>query len=52
MGTYFDSKLEIRSAPVGSVEAEKMLDDGIRDLSSALKTGIDVFVEKQPASPS
>jgi hypothetical protein len=48
MGTYFDSQLEVRSAPVGSVEAEKMLEDGISDLSEALKTGIDVFVEKQP----
>jgi serine/threonine protein kinase len=48
MGTYFDSQLEIRSAPVGSVEAEKMLEDGVRDLSGALKAGVDVFVEKQP----
>jgi serine/threonine protein kinase len=48
MGTDFDSRLEVRSAPVGSVEAEKMLEIGIRDLSEALKTGIDVFVEKQP----
>jgi serine/threonine protein kinase len=48
MGTYFDSQLEIRSAPVGSVEAEKMLEDGVRDLSEALKAGVDVFVEKQP----
>jgi serine/threonine protein kinase len=48
MGTYFDSQLEVRSAPVGSVEAEKMLEDGVRDLSDALKTGIDVFIEKQP----
>jgi serine/threonine protein kinase len=50
MGTYFDSRLEIRSAPVGSVEAEKMIDDGVQDLSAALKTGIDIFVEKQPNS--
>lgn len=48
MGTHFDSQLEIRSAPVGSVEAEKMLEDGVRDLSSALKAGIEVFVDKQP----
>jgi serine/threonine protein kinase len=48
MGTDFDSQLEVRSAPVGSVEAEKMLEDGIMDLSEALTAGIDVFVEKQP----
>jgi len=48
MGTDFDSQLEIRSAPVGSVEAEKMLEDGVRDLSEALKAGVDIFVEKQP----
>lgn len=48
MGTYFDSQLENRSAPVGSVEAERMLEDGVEDLSSALRKGIDVFVENQP----
>lgn len=48
MGTYFDSRLEIRSAPVGSVEAEQMLEGGVADLSTALKEGVDVFVEKQP----
>jgi hypothetical protein len=51
MGTYFDSQLEIRSAPVGSVEADKMLEDGVRDLSDALKTAVDVFVERQPDAP-
>jgi hypothetical protein len=48
MGTDFDSQLAIRSAPVGSVEAEKMLEDGVADLAAALKAGIEVFVEKQP----
>jgi serine/threonine protein kinase len=48
MGTFFDSQFEVRSAPVGSVEAEKMLEDGVRDISEALKTAVDVFVEKQP----
>jgi hypothetical protein len=36
------------SAPVGSVEAEKMLEDGIRELTDALKRGVEVFVEKLP----
>jgi serine/threonine protein kinase len=48
IGTFFDWQSEVRSAPVGSVEAEKMLEDGIRDLSDALKKAVDVFVEKQP----
>jgi serine/threonine protein kinase len=48
MGTDFDWVLDERSAPVGSVEAEKMLDDGIRDLTDALKRGVEVFVDKLP----
>jgi hypothetical protein len=48
MGTFFDWQLGVRSAPVGSVEAEKMLEAGVRDLSEALKKAVDVFVEKQP----
>lgn len=48
MGTDFDSGLEVRSAPVGSLEAEKMLEDGARDLSEALSRAIEIFVEKQP----
>lgn len=48
MGSYFDSQIEIRSAPVGSVEQEKMLEDGVRDLADALRAAIDVFVENQP----
>jgi hypothetical protein len=50
MGTYFDWQSEERSASVGSVEAEKILEDGIRELSEALKQGVDVFVEHLPAS--
>jgi serine/threonine protein kinase len=48
MGTDFDWMLEERSAPAGSVEAEKMLDDGVRELSDALKRGVEVFVDKLP----
>jgi serine/threonine protein kinase len=48
MGTDFDWTLGEMSAPVGSVEAEKMLEDGIRDLTDALKRGVEVFVEKLP----
>jgi serine/threonine protein kinase len=48
MGTDFDWMLDERSAPVGSVEAEKMLDDGVRELGDALKRGVEVFVDKLP----
>jgi hypothetical protein len=44
-------QLGVRSAPVGSVEAEKMLEDEDRDLSEALKKTVDVFVEKQRDPP-
>ncbi len=48
MGTYFDWSLGEMSAPAGSVEAEKMLEDGIGELTEALKQGVEVFVEKLP----
>jgi hypothetical protein len=35
-------------ARVGSVEAEKMLDDGVRELTDALKCGVEVFVDNLP----
>ena len=46
--TDFDWTLGEMSVPVGSVEAEKMLEDGIRELTDALKRGAEVFVEKLP----
>jgi serine/threonine protein kinase len=48
MGTDFDWTSGETSAPLGSVEAEKMLEDGIRELTEALKRGVEVFVEKLP----
>jgi serine/threonine protein kinase len=48
MGTDFDWTLGETSAPVGSVQAEKVLEDGIRELTDALKRGVEVFVEKLP----
>jgi hypothetical protein len=47
-GTEFSWQADTRSAPVGSVEAEKMLTDGVEDLAKALAQAIDVFVEKLP----
>ncbi|MBV9160280.1 MAG: protein kinase [Pseudonocardiales bacterium] len=48
MGTDFDWQREVTSALVGSVEAERMLQDGARELGDALAQGINVFVEKLP----
>ena len=49
-GYYFDWQNAYESTHVGSVEAEKVLEDGIRDLSSALKNGVDAFVDHLPES--
>jgi hypothetical protein len=43
--------MEPGSAPVGSVEAEKLLETGVSELSAALKQGIDIFVENLPTTP-
>jgi serine/threonine protein kinase len=48
MGQDYSWQLPAASAPVGSVEAEKMLEDGIRQMTEALTRGVDVFVEKVP----
>jgi hypothetical protein len=38
------------SAMVGTVEAEQMLDNGVRELVEQLQQGIDVFVDQLPDS--
>jgi hypothetical protein len=48
MQTSFNWNRPVASAPVGSVEAERMLEDGVRDLADSLREGIDVFVEQLP----
>jgi hypothetical protein len=48
MATDFDWQREVTSAPVGSVEAERMPQDGVRELGDALAQGINVFVERLP----
>ena len=48
MGNDFSWESGDRSAAVGSIEAEQMLEDAIGELSEALKQGIDVFVERMP----
>lgn len=48
MGNHFLWRFDYRSAPVGSVEAEKMIDDGVRQMTEALKQGVEVFIEQLP----
>jgi serine/threonine protein kinase len=48
MGNYFIWESGDRSAAVGSIEAEQMLEGAIGELSQALKQGVDVFVERLP----
>ena len=48
MGNYFTWESGDRTAAVGSIEAEKLLEDAFGELSEALKQGIDVFVERLP----
>ena len=43
-GTDFQFRSELHTAPVGSVEAEKMLEDGVAELAKALKEGIDALL--------
>jgi serine/threonine protein kinase len=47
-GNYFNWESGDRAAAVGSIEAEKMLEDAIGELTEALKQGVDVFVERLP----
>ena len=49
MGTFFDWQSPDLSAPVGSVELEKMLQDGVAELAQGLQQGVEAFVEHLPA---
>jgi len=46
MGTMFNWHRPMASAMVGTVEAEQMLDNGVRELLEQLQEGIDVFVDQ------
>jgi hypothetical protein len=48
MHTDFYWRSEVMSAPVGSVQAENMLDQGVQDLAEAIQRGVQVFVELFP----
>jgi hypothetical protein len=49
MGSYFHWTLkQPASAPLGSVEAEHMLDNGVRELTDSVKQRVEVFVDRLP----
>lgn len=50
MATMFNWHPSVASAMVGTVEAEQMLDEGVRELVEQLQQGVDVFVEHLPDS--
>jgi hypothetical protein len=47
-GNYFEWQPPERSAPAGSAEAEKMLEDAVREMADVLTKAVDVFVERVP----
>ena len=52
MATSYNWHRPLASATVGTVEAEHMLDEGVRELVDALQQGIDVFVDELPEARS
>ncbi|MGI8940214.1 MAG: hypothetical protein ACR2JF_18755, partial [Iamia sp.] len=52
MATMFNWHRPMASAMVGTVEAERMFDNGVRDLVEQLQQGVDVFVDQLPDSRS
>jgi hypothetical protein len=52
MGTDYNWHRPVASAPVGTVEAERMLEEGAHELTDALKDGIAVLVDKLPDATS
>jgi hypothetical protein len=52
MATNYNWHRAVASVPVGTVEAEKMLEDGVRELADALRDGIEVFVDQLPDASS
>jgi hypothetical protein len=48
-GAFFDWQPDDLSAPVGTVELEKMIQDGIGRLSESLEQGVEAFVDHLPA---
>lgn len=49
LGAFYDWQSDDVAAPVGTIQLEKLLQDGIAQLSQALKQAVYVFVEHLPA---
>jgi hypothetical protein len=49
MGNYFDWQWPEIAVPVGSIEMETVLQNGVAELAQNLKQGVEVFVEHLPA---
>jgi hypothetical protein len=49
MGSYFDWLWPETPVPVGSVEMEKVLQNGVAELARQLKQGVEAFVEHLPS---
>lgn len=47
-GSDFHWQSADREAPVGSLEADRMLEEGVTELAEQLREAVDVFVEKVP----
>jgi serine/threonine protein kinase len=47
-GSDFNWMSQNRSAPVGSVEATKLLEDGIAELAETVRQAVEVLIEKLP----
>jgi hypothetical protein len=47
-GNDFHWQSEPRTAPVGSVQAERMLEEGVAELGEHLRAALEVFVERAP----
>lgn len=52
MGTDYNWHRSVASAPVGTVEAERMLEAGAQELRDALKEGVGVLVDELPDARS
>ena len=52
MGSDFSWQRDAASARIGSVEAERMLEEGVADLREKMREGLDVFVAQVPERES
>lgn len=50
MGVDYNSQIPDRAAPVGTVEADRMIEDGIVDTVKALEEAARIFAEKAPSA--